>query len=152
MNLPYYCKIIETPIKVVEENGERKYYAFDWKTGEFCATSKFNSRPLGGIGGSETDFDQLTKDEFEEQLTKVKNRYHMNKSIPFYFAYNGGLVKVIYQKTITGVEMPTFHVLNDETGLFEYNHGFRTIAYGEEGPVQYLSEEEFNDYVQSRIA
>jgi hypothetical protein len=51
-----------------------------------------------------------------------------------------------------GKLIPIFYLLNELTGKFEFDSSCSAFAYGEKGHVEYLSEDEFNRYAQSRIA
>jgi hypothetical protein len=152
MKLPYYCKIFETPIFVTEENGKIIHYVFDWKKGGLYSSIRFDNEPLGGIAGSEANLDELTKEEFEKQLVKSKNRFNINKELPVFCIYNEKAIKIANIDGMFNSQIPAFFVLNETTGEFDRDNNYREAAYREKGNVKYVSEDEFNDYVKSRIA
>ncbi|MCG8331193.1 MAG: hypothetical protein MI974_26120 [Chitinophagales bacterium] len=150
MKSPYYCKIRDIPIKVIETSTGRKYYVFNMQTGEMELSTRFDNEVFGGIAGSETNLDELTKEAFEKQITIMRNRLEMNKMIPFYCIVADSLaIKVINKKGLSGKLIPTSYVFNKKTDEFEYNMSYRTKAYGEEGNVKYVTKEEFDSYIES---
>jgi len=151
MKLPYYCRILETPILVTEENGKIVHYVFDWKKGGLYVSDRFDNKPLGGIAGSEANLDELTKEEFQKQLSKAKNMFEINKRIPVFCIYNNKAIKVVNVEGAFNSLIPAFFVLNEATGNFERDGNYREAVYGEKGHVEFVNEDQFNAYVNSRI-
>lgn len=150
MKSSYYYKLRDITIEVVETSNGRKYYVFDIHSGEIKLSNRFDDQIFGGVAGSETDLDELTKEEYEEQVSIMRNRVEMNKKLPIYCVVaSSTAIKVINRVGRTGVLIPTSYIFNVGTHEFEYNMSYRSKAYGEEGEVRYLSKEEFDVFIET---
>lgn len=71
MDLPIYCIVGDRPVKAVEtEEGGMEILAYDWATGDFRREPAYLHR----VVTPDVEVDVVTEKEFEEHVTKLRQR------------------------------------------------------------------------------